>query len=1258
MKRFIIYLLCLFIVFAVNSKLNAQVCTAKILQNDTAICSGASLQLTVSINDSSDFCNTYSLRSTLQNGLLGWYPFCGNTNDISPNGNNGFATGPLTYTTDRYNNPNTAIQFSGNGESVRTNKIDRTTTNSFSYIVWVNTPNVVTLPAETINPTSGFSVDLATPCVIHAVHGYNWNLNDQHTGAGLYIASNGVFVVEHAASIVATPLSWTGALNGWHSVAVVYDNHTPKLYIDGNFMKNGLATPYTVHPSMACDSFFNAGTYPYLGTGFGKGFNPSVITVPFNNFKGVIDDIKIYNRALTQNEISELYSKDKSSILWSTNDTTRTITTTPLKDTFYSVAVTNSLGTCRDTVNISVKSCSTFSCDSVGIISNDTTVCSGSLLQLNSKNALSYQWSPSTGLSAANIQNPIFTADTTRTYYLTTTNLSDNLVSNGNFEQGNSGFFTNYIYCNTGNCLFPLANNGYSVGTDANFFHNLFAGWDHTTGRGNFMIINGADPTKTVWRETINVAPNTNYAFGCWISTMIAISPSQIRFSINGIQLGPIYNAPSVINSWNQFYITWNSGANATATIEIVNVLNQSNGNDFGLDDIFLGQIVSCTDSIKIKTITTAKTNIAVAICSGKSYKLPSGVVVSATGIYKDTLRSIGGCDSLITTVNLSLLTSVNKTISTVICSGQSYMLPSGTIVHTAGIYNDTIRSIGGCDSIITTVNLSLLNGINKTKSAVICSGQSYVLPSGTIVSSAGIYKDTIRSTSGCDSIITTVSVSLLSPIVKSINVTICNGQTYILPSGNAINVSGVYKDTVKSFSGCDSIITTATLNVIIPQFKNITASVCNGQSYILPSGIVVTTSGIYKDTVKSKSGCDSLITITTLSMTNPVLVSLNPIICLGQPYVLPSGNIVTAAGTYRDTLKSRSGCDSIIIITLNYYPPVSIRLSGPLSVCKGDQALFTAQASGGNGGTYTYSWSPAGSNRNELIISPGADTKIAVSVSDGCTVQAAKDSSFISVYAKPIPAFSVVSKSGCLPVTAQFINNTIPLNNNYAWSFGDHTSGNQISPNHTYTNSGSFTVLLVATNADGCSDSFKIINAVTSVQKPLAAFTTSPDPNPVANSQIDFRNISSGANSFLWDFGDGIGSSTQLSPVYDYKTTGSFRVRLIANNYENCADTIYRIIKIEGGNDIYIPNAFTPNGDRINDYFKISGIGIQSTHMIIYDRWGEKVFEQQGNSVSWDGTNQKGGGICGTGVYVYLISVVDVHGNRRNVRGTVSLLK
>lgn len=242
------------------------------------------------------------------------------------------------------------------------------------------------------------------------------------------------------------------------------------------------------------------------------------------------------------------------------------------------------------------------SVNSKPIVNRDTFICANSSLQLMAASALDYQWSPSQGLSNVSIQNPVFSAvnpNSSYTYFLTTTNYSGNLVQNPDFEQGNTGFFTNYTYCNTGNCLFPLADNGYSVGTNANFFHSIFQGKDHTTGTGNFMIINGARPNLVVWRQTIAVTPNTDYAFGTWISTVVASNTASIKFSINGKQLGNIFSAPSVINQWLRYFTTWNSSNDSLATIEIVNIYPQANGNDFGLDDIFFAKITSCTDSIK-----------------------------------------------------------------------------------------------------------------------------------------------------------------------------------------------------------------------------------------------------------------------------------------------------------------------------------------------------------------------------------------------------------------------------------------------------------------------------------------------------------------------------------------------------------------------------------------------------------------------------------------------------------------------------------
>jgi gliding motility-associated-like protein len=238
-------------------------------------------------------------------------------------------------------------------------------------------------------------------------------------------------------------------------------------------------------------------------------------------------------------------------------------------------------------------------CNPGYILAVDTALCYGNIIELESRTALTYKWSPSIGLNDSTIQSPYFSADSARTYYLTTTNYSGNLITNSDFELGNTGFITDYTFCDGINCLKPLGDDGYSVGKDANYFHSYFSGKDHTTGSGNFMIVNGAQPLLTVWQQTVTVKPYTKYAFGAWISTMISLSPAQIKFMINGIQIGELYDAPKYADKWDQVFATWTSGSSPSATIKIVDILPILEGNDFGLDDLFFGEIVTCSDSVK-----------------------------------------------------------------------------------------------------------------------------------------------------------------------------------------------------------------------------------------------------------------------------------------------------------------------------------------------------------------------------------------------------------------------------------------------------------------------------------------------------------------------------------------------------------------------------------------------------------------------------------------------------------------------------------
>jgi hypothetical protein len=157
------------------------------------------------------------------------------------------------------------------------------------------------------------------------------------------------------------------------------------------------------------------------------------------------------------------------------------------------------------------------------------------------------------------------------------------LIRNGDFSSGNTGFTSQYFYCNTKSCLYPTG--GYAIGSNPDFFNPAFVGRDHTTGAGNFMIINGAESRYRAWKETVQVNPNTDYKFSVWISSMVTSFRAKLNFFINGVSIGQ-KNAPSFQNQWERFSVIWNSGSFTSATIIIVDLNTTAAENDFGLDDI------------------------------------------------------------------------------------------------------------------------------------------------------------------------------------------------------------------------------------------------------------------------------------------------------------------------------------------------------------------------------------------------------------------------------------------------------------------------------------------------------------------------------------------------------------------------------------------------------------------------------------------------------------------------------------------------
>jgi gliding motility-associated-like protein len=295
------------------------------------------------------------------------------------------------------------------------------------------------------------------------------------------------------------------------------------------------------------------------------------------------------------------------------------------------------------------------------IVTKDTVLCAAGALQFQAVPALSYCWTPATGLSSTSIANPIATISAPITYYLNAQTTGNNLIANGDFSQGNTGFTSAYNYAT------PNVTEGqYYVGSSPRSWNpSLSNCTDHTSGNGNMLLVNGS-PTLdvNVWKQTITVTPNTNYAFSTWIQALWPPNPAQLSFSINGSDIGNTITASLPTCTWSQFYIVWNSGNNTSATISIVNKNTQIQGNDFALDDISFAPVFIKRDSVVItieKPVVTA--NNDTTICNKQPVQL------LASGAHSYTWSPANGLSN----------TSVGNPIATIAVSTQ-YIVTGSTL--------------------------------------------------------------------------------------------------------------------------------------------------------------------------------------------------------------------------------------------------------------------------------------------------------------------------------------------------------------------------------------------------------------------------------------------------------------------------------------------------------------------------------------------------------------------------------------------------
>lgn len=381
--------------------------------------------------------------------------------------------------------------------------------------------------------------------------------------------------------------------------------------------------------------------------------------------------------------------------------------------------------------------------------------------------------------------------------------------------------------------------------------------------------------------------------------------------------------------------------------------------------------------------------------------------------------------------------------------------------------------------------------------------------------------------------------------------------------------------------------------------------------------------------------------------------------------------HIYPVAGTQQSRLMaiSNSNCMSqntnpVIV----HYNPVA-KFSAP-STCLPASTNFSDFSTSVDGTITSYAWDFNGDNimdnnlQNPQCIftqSGNYGVKLEVQTQYGCVNTLIK-----SVYVNSTPSalFTAQNNEGCPSLCVQFTNNSTIGSGNIVtnqWIFGDNSSPDYSqNPIHCYS-TGNYQVTLKVVSDSGCISNSTIPNLVNVYPTPIADFNVTPDEVEVTMPLIEVEDKSIGANTISYIFNDG---TTKNTPnfTHTFNTVDAKKVAImqLVNNSYGCRDSIIKLIEIKPAYALYIPNAFTPNSDGLNDGFKALGVGIEEFKLQVFDRWGALVFESDDINKGWDGSvNGKGDMESNKQeVYVWKAQVVDVLKHHHNMVGHVTLLK
>lgn len=441
---------------------------------------------------------------------------------------------------------------------------------------------------------------------------------------------------------------------------------------------------------------------------------------------------------------------------------------------------------------------------------------------------------------------------------------------------------------------------------------------------------------------------------------------------------------------------------------------------------------------------------------------------------------------------------------------------------------------------------------------------------------------------------------------------------------------------------------------------------------------------GSYNVSVTDANNCFLLVNGINIDEPNKLEVNIPevPKICIGQntslmalatggtnPYTYIWNNAETinpinvtpvSITSYSVSVTDANNCKASASRTVDVYPAISTTImANDTNICPGDNVLITLYPDGGNG-NYIFT-SQTDTVTNPHIIYPENTITYIVTVSDDCGSPTASAAVSIHVLDTPPISFTSDINSGCQPLTVYFNEQSPDIGQTYVWDFGDtdpSNIGTDKHPVHIFKSSGIFDVHLDVFSAEGCKNSLTIENMIEVYKLPEAKFFANPDLVDILNPEVYFENHSTDNFYNYWSFGDG-DSSIIESPIHTYANfANEYSISLIVESEHGCLDSVLSHIKVENVITIYVPTAFSPDNDGINDKFYVvgNGIDLDNFNISIYNRWGELIYNSDDIFRAWDGTAN--GHNVQPGIYKWLLIYKDENGVEYEKSGTVNVIR